>query len=482
MKSLSEILIGLEFKGTFDTTQMIHGISPDSRMIRKGFLFIAIKGSLSNGHDYIQNAIENGAEAIIGSELLANDVSVPYLRLVDPRDALARCAANFYDHPSKKFKLIGVTGTNGKTSVASLLFKLAKSLGKSVGLISTIQYQINEQVFESKFTTPGPEILQGLMQKMVEAKCDYVFMEVSSHAIDQKRVAYLDFDQGIFTNISHDHLDYHGSFRNYLDTKKMFFDTLKKDAHGVVNVDDKHGEYMLQNSMAKPVKFALKKLADHKGKVLANDLYGLHMKIDEKELYLKLTGLFNAYNIMAVYSSALRIFEVEEAILFQEISNLNPIEGRMDVLRIMTKNSLGIVDYAHTPDALKNVLKSISEFKKNRIITIIGCGGDRDKTKRPMMAKIASVYSDLVILTSDNPRTEDPEFILDQMENGLNEEEMKSVLRVTDRDLAIKMAVQLLQENDILLVAGKGHEKYQEVKGVKTPFDDKEKLLQYGKI
>lgn len=469
----------MSFEGVIPDSTMIHGLTTDSREVKPGMLFFAIKGRTVDGHRFVDLAIDNGAVAVVVEQDFKTQ-RVPVIKVKNARKTLAVIADVFYDSPSSKFQLIGVTGTNGKTSVASLLFQLCRDQGKKCGLISTIKYQINEKEFDSKFTTPDVIKLQSLMAEMAKEHCEVVFMEVSSHAIDQGRIDGLEFDGALFTNITHDHLDYHGTFRHYIDTKKQFFDHLDADAVAIVNTDDKHGEYMLQNTKARSKSFALKRLADYKGKVLSNDLFGLQMRINDQEVFLKLTGLFNAYNMLAVFALASELNLVEEGKLLAAISGLKPIEGRMDVVSIKSKNALGIVDYAHTPDALKNVLNSITEFKRKKLITIIGCGGDRDRAKRPKMAKIAVQLSDLVIITSDNPRSENPEFILDEMEQGLSKEEKQSLIRITDRAQAIKTGIQFLGEQDILLVAGKGHEKYQEINGIKMPFDDKEKIKAFS--
>ncbi len=456
----------------------ISGLSLDSRKIEKDYIFFALKGEVFDGHDFIEAAILNGASVVIGQKDIKLDH--PYIMVNDPKEALATIADAFFESPSSKVQLVGITGTNGKTTVSTLLYNLCMRKGIGVGLISTIDYRINDSIFPSTHTTPDIIRLNELLSKMADANCKYVFMEVSSHAIDQGRIEGLEFSVGLFTNITHDHLDYHGSFRNYLDTKKQFFDTLSEDAIAIVNNDDKHGRYMLQNCKSVTKTVALKTVADYKGRLLSNDLYGLHMKINEVELFFKLTGRFNAYNLLSVYAVADSLDIVEEQELVVLMSSLEPIEGRMQLVPVKSKSAIAVVDYAHTPDAVKNILESIGEVKKNKVVTIIGCGGDRDRAKRPIMAKIAVQKSDLVILTSDNPRNEDPESIIEEMEGGLDMEEKKKVLKVVDREQAIKIGIQMLSKDDVLLVAGKGHEKYQEVKGVKSPFDDKEKILTHS--
>ncbi len=477
MKRLNEILTGIASLDSNDI--IVKGVASDSRAVLKGFVFVAIKGELTNGHQYISNAIENGAVAIIVEDDYKSD-KVIIVKVANTRLTLGLLAANFYDHPSKQFKLIGVTGTNGKTTTASLLFQMAKKLGYKTGLISTIDYRINNQVFESKFTTPDAVKLQGLMSEMVEANCEYVFMEVSSHAIHQNRIAGLIFDVGVFTNITHEHLDYHKDFKEYIHVKKTFFDNLDPKAIAITNIDDRNGLVMVQNCKASIKQYALRKMADYKGRVLSNDMFGLHLKLNEVEVYLKLGGEFNAYNMLAVFAVANELELATEDEILAIASDLAPVEGRMEMIRLDVKKAIAIVDYAHTPDALENVLQSIKMFKPKGIITVFGCGGDRDKTKRPKMGAIACQYSDKVILTSDNPRTEDPEAIINEIIEGLDDEQKKEVLCITDREQGIKVGLSLLSENEVLLVAGKGHEKYQEINGVKSPFDDKRKIIAFS--
>jgi len=473
LKRLKDVLPPyLSHKVIGDDATIIAGIQLDSRLVNKGDVFVAIKGFASDGHNYVESAIAKGATVVVVENETVYEGPVT-VQTSDTREMLGLMAASYYDMPSHQLKLIGVTGTNGKTSVATMLFDLYQMLGYKVGLISTIENKIHQEVTESSHTTPDAVKLSRLLSKMVDAACDYVFMEVSSHAIDQKRIAGQKFTGGIFTNITRDHLGYHSSFKEYIDVKKKFFDLLDDDAFAVVNIDDKHGEYMVQNTKATTYRYSLRTLVDYKTKVLANNLNGLYLQINEHELHTMFIGDFNAYNITAVFAVADVLGSNKHEVL-QAISGLLPAEGRFDVMKGELKNIYAIVDYAHTPDALKNVLSTLNGLKnQSRIITVIGCGGNRDKGKRPIMAEIACRYSDQVVLTSDNPRDEDPLVILSDMENGIKESDMKKVLIIENRKQAIKTAVSMATENDVVLVAGKGHEKYQEIKGKKIPFDDK---------
>jgi UDP-N-acetylmuramoyl-L-alanyl-D-glutamate--2,6-diaminopimelate ligase len=392
-------------------------------------------------------------------------------------EAAGQIAHNFYDLPSQKLKLVGVTGTNGKTTIATLLYKLFTCLGYQCGLISTVENQINGQVIPSTHTTPDPVSLNQLLKQMVDAGCEYAFMEVSSHAVHQRRIAGLEFAGGIFSNITHDHLDYHKTFDEYIKAKKGFFDALPSSAFAITNIDDKRGNVMLQNTAAKKLTYSLKSMADFKGKILENSLTGLVMTVNDQEVHFRLIGEFNAYNLLAVYGAAISLGEDKGQVL-QCLSNTTGAEGRFDYIVSQKERVIGIVDYAHTPDALVNVLETIKKLKQGheRIITVVGCGGDRDRTKRPVMGEVACEYSDKVIFTSDNPRSEDPEEILKEMETGLNSAARRKYVSIADRRQAIKMAVNMAQPDDIVLIAGKGHEKYQEIKGVKHHFDDKEVL------
>jgi UDP-N-acetylmuramoyl-L-alanyl-D-glutamate--2,6-diaminopimelate ligase len=477
---LTHLLKGLEYESKGNLELLDAELSElvfDSRKAKAGTVFLALKGTNADGHDFIEKAISQGAEIVV-CESIDNFVpAVLYIQVGNSHHALGIMACNFYDNPSKQLKLVGVTGTNGKTTVATLLYKLFRAMNQHVGLISTVENRIDDKVLESTHTTPDPVSLNKLIAEMRDSGCDYVFMEVSSHAVDQDRIAGLDFDGAIFTNISHDHLDYHGTFQNYIYAKKKFFDQLPSHAFALVNYDDKRGMVMLQNTEAKKYGFSLKSLSDFKAKILENNIDGLLLEIDGRELHSRLVGDFNAYNLLSVYAAALLLGEEKDEVL-KLISNLSAAEGRFDYLRNETNDISAIVDYAHTPDALEKVLLTIQKIRGNgRIITVVGCGGDRDKSKRPLMAKIASNYSDIALLTSDNPRTESPEVILAEMESGIQAHAKSKVLIIADRRQAIKAACRLAQRGDIVLVAGKGHEKYQEINGVKNHFDDKEELL-----
>jgi UDP-N-acetylmuramoyl-L-alanyl-D-glutamate--2,6-diaminopimelate ligase len=478
MKLLSEILYkaGLEeISGT--TNVAISGITFDSRQVKKDGLFLAIRGTKSDGHAFIKTAIQAGAIAIVCEEIPAEkDEKITYVRVKDSSFALGIIASNFYDNPSQQLKLVGVTGTNGKTTTVTLLFNLFRALGYNAGLISTVKNKINAEEIPATHTTPDAIALNELLKKMLDKGCQYVFMEVSSHAVVQHRISGIHFSGGIFTNITHDHLDYHKTFDEYIKAKKGFFDQLGDDAFALVNKDDKHGLVMLQNCRAEKRTFALQSVADFKCRILENHLHGLFLNIDGIDLWVKLIGSFNAYNVLGVYAAAMMLKQDKTNVL-TALSTLQAVEGRFQ----HTKSAggiIGIVDYAHTPDALKNVLKTIKDIRtgNEQVITIVGCGGDRDSAKRPIMAKIACQMSNKVILTSDNPRSEDPEEILNQMQDGLDVVDKRKALRITDRKEAIRTACSMAKPGDIILIAGKGHEKYQEIKGVKTPFDDFEIL------
>jgi len=436
-----------------------------------------------DGHQFIDTAIEAGAKAIVCETMPENILSgVTYIQVENSNQALGLIAANFYDNPSSKLKLIGVTGTNGKTTTTSLLFDLFQKLGYKVGLISTVVYKIGEKEIKSTHTTPDAIRLNELFAQMVEEGCDFCFMEVSSHAIHQGRIEGIEFTGGVFTNITHDHLDYHHSFKEYLGVKKAFFDGLSKDAFAITNADDKNGRVMMQNTKAEVITVARKTEADYRVKVIENQFSGLQLTINGTEVWVKLIGDFNAYNLVSVYAVAKQLHEDELEILTQ-MSLLNNVEGRFEYIKT-PGNVIAIVDYAHTPDALKNVLKTITNIRtgNEKVITVVGCGGDRDKTKRPLMANIACKLSDKVILTSDNPRTENPVTILEEMQAGVEPLDYKKTLTITDRKEAIKTASALAEENDIILVAGKGHENYQEINGERFPFDDLEILSETLKI
>lgn len=458
----------------------IDTIAIDSRNVTKGSLFVAIKGVQADGHAFIEKAIEQGAVAIL-CEIMPAQVKegIAYIQVTNAQEAVAYIAKVFYGNPSAHIKLVGVTGTNGKTTIATLLFKLFRSLGYRCGLISTVQNQIDGNIIPATHTTPDVISLNALLKKMVEAGCSHVFMECSSHAIHQHRITGLDFTGALFSNITHDHLDYHKTFDEYIRVKKSFFDQLSATAFAISNADDKRGEVMLQNTIAKKYLYSLKTLASFKGKILENALTGLVMLVNDKEVHFRLIGEFNAYNLLAVYGAAICLGEDSDTVM-QALSMITGAEGRFDYI-INAKKIIGIVDYAHTPDALENVLATIKKLRKGheQIITVVGCGGDRDKTKRPIMAQAACDLSDRVILTSDNPRTEDPVQILLDMETGLSSAAKRKYITVVDRREAIKTAVDMAKPEDIILVAGKGHEKYQDIKGVKYPFDDKAVLQEF---
>ena len=459
------------------TNIAISAVVFDSRKIKKDVLFVAIKGTMSDGHVYIQPAIDLGAIAIICNEFPEKlNENITYVKVKDSSYALGILSSNFYDQPSHKIKLIGITGTNGKTTTVTLLYSLFKSLGYSVGLISTVKNKINNDTIPSTHTTPDAVSLNELLSKMVEKGCQYVFMEVSSHAVVQHRISGIKFAVAVFSNITHDHLDYHGTFSEYIKAKKKFFDELDEDAIAIINNDDKNGLVMLQNTKAKKFTYSLKSASDFKCRIIESHLNGQLLSIDAQEVWVKLIGGFNAYNVLAAYSTAI-LLKQDKINILTALSTLSPVEGRFQHCKSIN-GVIGIVDYAHTPDALKNVLDTISEIRTGNesIITLVGCGGDRDAVKRPLMAEIACSSSDKVILTSDNPRSEDPETILDQMIVGVPVSDKKKVLRISDRREAIRTACNLAKSGDIILLAGKGHETYQEIKGVKFPFDDYEIL------
>lgn len=455
----------------------IASVVSDSRKVKKGSLFVATRGTNMDGHSFIQKAIESGAVAIACEEIPETQAAgITYVKVSDTNYSLGIMACNFYDNPSEKLKLVGVTGTNGKTTTVTLLFNLFKSLGYSVGLLSTVENKINGTSIVATHTTPDAISLNELLHTMVEQGCEFVFMEVSSHAVVQHRIAGLNFTGAVFTNITHDHLDYHKTFDEYIKAKKAFFDILPASAFALVNKDDRNGIIMLQNTKAKRLTYALKNSADFKCKIIENHLAGLFLSLDNQELWVKLIGTFNAYNVLAVYATSI-LLKQDKTNILTALSNLNSVEGRFQYVK-SPNGIIGIVDYAHTPDALKNVLDTIKDIRtgNEQVITLVGCGGDRDSAKRPVMAAIACEYSNKVILTSDNPRSEDPEEILNQMQKGVNPVDVKKTLRITDRKEAIRTACSLSNAGDIILIAGKGHEKYQEIKGVKHAFDDLEIL------
>ncbi len=480
-KKLFEILpvrFSVQLSGAEDVE--IKGIEIDSRKVADGFIYAALRGTLADGHSYITAAILNGACVIICEECLEKLPHVTYIVVDDVRSYLGELAHNFFDHASESLRLVGVTGTNGKTTVSTLLFQLFTTLGYKCGLISTVENRIGESIIPSTHTTPDVVNLHRLLARMRDESCDYVFMEVSSHAVDQRRIAGLKFEGALFTNISHDHLDYHVTMLNYINAKKKFFDELSNDVFALVNKDDVNGPVMIQNTKAKKVSYGLRSMTDYKTKILESTVQGLHLKINDKEAFFRLIGEFNAYNLTLVYGAAVELGQDPDQVL-AILSGLTGADGRFEQIVDTKTGKCGIVDYAHTPDALENVLETIQKVKKTSInvITVIGCGGDRDRTKRPVMAKVACKWSDKVILTSDNPRSENPEAILDDMVAGLDVQDIKKMIRITDRMTAIKTAVMMSTNGDIILVAGKGHENYQEIKGEKFPFDDKKILKEF---
>ena len=474
MKLLSDILYKTRLEEIIGSTNVaISSVTFDSRKVKKDSLFIATRGTASDGHHYIELAIESGAVAIVCEDLPETlKENVTYVKVLDSSASLGYIACNFYDNPSEKLKLVGITGTNGKTTTVTLLFNLFRGLGYNVGLLSTVENKINTTVIPSTHTTPDALALNELLSKMVEAGCQYAFMEVSSHAIVQHRITGLKFIGAAFSNITHDHLDYHKTFEEYIRAKKLFFDNLQDDAFALTNKDDRNGMVMLQNTKAKKYSYGLKSIADFKCRVVENHLNGLLLSIDNQELWVKLIGSFNAYNVLVVYAIS-HLLKQDRVQVLTTLSNLNSVEGRFQYIKSKT-GIVAIVDYAHTPDALKNVLETIKDIRtgNEQVITLAGCGGDRDSAKRPIMAQIACEYSNKVILTSDNPRSENPEDILNQMQAGINPVDAKKTLRISDRKEAIRTAVAFAKEGDIILIAGKGHEKYQEINGVKHPFDD----------
>lgn len=469
----------IEFNVLLSEVDKLKGISFDSRTVSNGYLYAALKGVNVDGHDFISKAIENGATYILCESDYTTEKEITIIKTESCSKSLAELASKYYDYPSSKLKLIGITGTNGKTTTVSLLHKLFISLGFKVGLISTIVNKIHLNEIPSTHTTPDSLNLNKLLNEMVNYGCEYVFMEVSSHSIVQDRIWGLDFYGGIFSNITHDHLDYHKTFDQYIKAKKLFFDNLNKNSFALTNIDDKNGEIMVQNTKARIYKYGLKNYSDFHAKILENGFEGLLLEIDSIEVCTNLIGKFNAYNLLAIYSTAL-LCGIDKMEVLQEISKLESAEGRFDVVRLWN-GVIAIIDYAHTPDALINVLNTINDIKLNgeKLISIIGCGGDRDKEKRPIMARIGAEKSDILIITSDNPRTENPEEIIKDMEKGLDIILSKKSYSITNRAQAIKMAFGLANKGDIILIAGKGHEKYQEINGVKHHFDDKEEILKY---
>ena len=463
-----------------DTAVEVRDLQTDSRKVAPGTCFIAIRGSVTDGHQFIDTAIRAGATAVICQELPQSiNETVTYVSVDDTAVAAAQMSHLFFGAPSEHMQVVGVTGTNGKTTIATLLWKLFTGLGYKCGLVSTVQNQVGEEIIESTHTTPDAISLNKLLKRMRDNGCTHVFMECSSHAIHQHRIAGILFRAAVFSNITHDHLDYHKTFDEYIRVKKSWFDSLPTSAAAISNADDKRGLVMLQNTAARKYFYSLKTMADFKGKILENGLTGLHMIVNETDVHFKLIGEFNAYNLLAVYGTAVCMGEDKNEVLLV-LSSLSGAEGRFDYIMSNQEKVVGIVDYAHTPDALLNVLATIKNLRQGeeKIITVVGCGGNRDAAKRPVMAEVACQYSDKVIFTSDNPRNEDPNEILKQMEAGVNMAGRKKYISIADRREAIKTAVSLSSKEDILLIAGKGHEKYQEIAGVKFPFDDKEVLIE----
>lgn len=474
MKSLKEILFNVPILKIIGTTELeVSHITFDSRNIRLNTLFIAQKGTATDGHLFIDDAIKKGANAIICQELPNNiNSNVTYILVNDSDLALSFVASNYFDHPSGKLKLVGITGTNGKTTLATLSHDLFQNSGINTGLISTVVIKIGEKEYPTSHTTPDALTINHYLHQMIIAGVTHCFMEVSSHGIQQKRTEALHFVGGVFTNLTHDHLDYHETFANYRDVKKSFFDKLLKTSFALSNIDDKNGKVMLQNTKAIKRTYALKTMADYKAKIVENRIEGLHLQIDGFEVWSKLIGNFNAYNLLAIYAIAKEL-GLESLEILRIISLLDSVRGRFQYF-ISDSGVTTIVDYAHTPDALLNVLQTIQEVRNGneKVLTIVGCGGNRDKTKRPMMAKIASQMSNTAIFTSDNPRFEDPKQIIAEMEAGVSKENYHKTLSIIDRKEAIKAANKMVNEGDIVLIAGKGHETYQEINGVKYDFDD----------
>lgn len=474
MSILKDILYKVAIEAVKGSTEITIGkIDFDSRKIVPNDVFVAIRGTISDGHDFISKAIELGAKAIVCDALPETIVEgITYVQVKDTNTALAVMAANYFDHPSRKLKLVGVTGTNGKTTIASLLFQLYKKAGYKVGLLSTVKIMVDDVEYKATHTTPDSITINQYLATMIAEGVEYCFMKVSSHGIHQKRTEALHFVGGVFTNLSHDHLDYHATFAEYRDVKKSFFDHLPKTAFALSNIDDKNGPVLLQNTVAKKCTYALKSYADYKAQILESQLSGLLLKINGNEVWVKLIGTFNAYNLLAIYGTAIEL-GMESLEALRLLSELESVSGRFQYI-VSDANITAIVDYAHTPDALENVLKTINDIrtKNEQLITVVGCGGNRNKAKRPVMGGIASDLSDKAILTSDNPRNEDANVIISEMEEGVAPQNFKRILSITDRKQAIKTACQLAQPNDIILIAGKGHETYQEIEGVRHDFDD----------
>ncbi|PKP12811.1 MAG: UDP-N-acetylmuramoyl-L-alanyl-D-glutamate--2,6-diaminopimelate ligase [Bacteroidetes bacterium HGW-Bacteroidetes-3] len=481
MKSVKDILDKVVVNTIQGSTEIrVSAIVFDSRNVQKDCLFAAQKGLLFDGHQFIDKAIELGAVAILCEKLPKDLVeNITYIQVEDSNSALALIASNFYNHPSSKLKLIGITGTNGKTTVATLLYKLFQNAGYKTGLLSTVKILVDTKQYEATHTTPNSVAINYYLNEMVELGVDYCFMEVSSHGIHQKRTEGLQFAGSVFTNLTHDHLDYHKTFNEYRDVKKSFFDALPKSAFALVNIDDKNGMVMLQNTKAKKQSYALKTMADFKAKIIENQFSGLVLNINNNEVYTKLIGRFNAYNLLAVYGTSV-LLGLDSTEALQHLSKLENVTGRFQYL-ISKGGVTAIVDYAHTPDALKNVLETINEIRtgNEQVITVVGCGGNRDKAKRPVMGRIASQLSTQVLVTSDNPRNENPQTIIEEIEAGIEPQNLRKSISILDREQAIKTAAKLAKKGDIILIAGKGHETYQEIQGVKRHFDDYEQITKY---
>jgi UDP-N-acetylmuramoyl-L-alanyl-D-glutamate--2,6-diaminopimelate ligase len=473
---LQEILYKVRIRSVHGRLSVeVKDLQLDSRKVGRGSAFIAVKGTHQDGHRFIEIAADAGSSAIICEEIPAElRENVTYIQVENSAAAAGLLAHNFYGQPSEKLRLVGVTGTNGKTTIATLLYKLFSSLGYTCGLLSTVQNQVGEKTFAATHTTPDAISLNELLREMLDEGCTHVFMETSSHAIHQQRIEGLFFTGAVFSNITHDHLDYHKTFDEYIRVKKSFFDSLPSASFALSNIDDKRGEVMLQNTAAARFTYSLKTMADFKGKILENNLTGLVMLVNDQEVHFRLIGEFNAYNLLAVFGTAVCLGEEKSEVL-RNLSVLSGAEGRFDYMISPREKIVGIVDYAHTPDALENVLGTLRKLRKNdeRIITVVGCGGDRDRTKRPVMGEVACRLSDQVVFTSDNPRSEEATAIIGEMEAGLNSAARRKFIAIADRKEAIKTAISLTHPSDIVLVAGKGHEKYQEIRGVKYPFDDK---------
>ena len=479
MKLLKELLHAIpvtDYLGNLDN--QVTDLCLDSRKVGPGSVFVAVRGYQTDGHRFIDNAVQQGANVVVVEEFPEEtNEEITYVKVSDTAYALGVMASNYYGNPSEHLKLVGVTGTNGKTTIVTLLFNLFQKMGHQVGLVSTVHNQVGSRIVESTHTTPDPIALNALLREMVDQGCVYCFMEVSSHAVVQQRVAGLHFAGGIFTNISHDHLDFHGTFASYIKAKKKFFDDMDRSAFALTNVDDKNGQVMLQNSFAHHKTYGLQQMADFRARILESHFDGMLLLLDGREVWVKLVGDFNAYNMLAVYGAAI-LLEQETVRVLTALSEVLGAEGRFETIK-SSNGVIAIVDYAHTPDAVANVLETIKNLRNGsqQVLTVLGCGGDRDKTKRPEMAAVASKLSDKLILTSDNPRTEEPASIIKDMEAGISEERRKHAFSITDRREAIRAAVHLAQPGDIILVAGKGHERYQEINGVRNHFDDKEELI-----